>query len=165
MVLEQIQETYFSLLPFLEGNVLLQLIFIFVLSLIPFFESYGAIPFGLMLGFPTIPVMVVAIIGNWVSVMAFIWGIDKLRSKIKSKKKKKEKEPSKRAIRAKHYFEKYGVPGCGISGILIAFHLAAGIALAAGANRAYVSLWMTIGIVLWAVVIGVLFISGITVFS
>ncbi|WP_265181938.1 hypothetical protein [Geomicrobium sp. JCM 19055] len=44
-----------------------------------------------MLGFPTIPVMIVAIIGNWVSVMAFIWGIDKLRSKIKSKKKKKRK--------------------------------------------------------------------------
>lgn len=158
-MLDQIQETYLSLLPFLEGNMFLQLLSVFVLSMIPFFESYGAIPLGLVLGFPSIPVIIVAIIGNWLSVLAFIWIISKLRSKVK--KKQTTKEPSKRSKRARQLFEKYGVPGVSLAGILLAFHLAAGIALAAGAKRSYVSLWMTISIALWAIVFGVLFMSGI----
>lgn len=141
------------------GNVFFQLMSVFILSLIPFFESYGAIPFGLVLGFPTIPVIIIGAVGNWVSVMAFIWVISALRSKVKQKQK--EKEPSKRAIKARRYFEKYGVPGVSLAGILLAFHIAAGIALAAGAKKSYVSLWMTISIALWSLVFGVLFSFGI----
>ncbi|MDQ0273675.1 small multi-drug export protein [Cytobacillus purgationiresistens] len=162
-MLQDIQEVYMNLIPGLEENLFLQLLSIFILSLIPFFESYGAIPMGLILGFPSIPVILVAALGNWVSVMAFIWVISKLRSKVK--RKKKDKEPTKRSIKARHYFEKYGVPGVSLAGILLAFHIAAGIALAAGANRSYVSLWMTISIALWSVVVGVLFMSGINLLS
>ncbi|WP_054709504.1 small multi-drug export protein [Bacillus sp. JCM 19041] len=162
--MQELQTFYLELLPWLEGNLFLQLVSIFTLSLIPFFESYGAIPLGLVLAFPAIPVIIVAIIGNWISVMAFIWIISSIRGKI-TKNKNKKKEPSKRAIKARRYFEKYGVPGVSLAGILLAFHLAAGIALAAGAKRSYVSLWMTISIVLWAVVVGVLFIFGIDLLS
>ncbi|GAA0352138.1 small multi-drug export protein [Bacillus horti] len=158
-MLQELQEFYFNLLPALEGNLFLQLVGIFVLSLIPFFESYGAIPMGLVLGFPAIPIILTAIGGNLVSVMAFIWVINKLRAKVV--KKKTDKEPSKRAIRARRYFEKYGVPGVSLAGILLGYHLSAGIALAAGANKSYVSLWITIAIALWSIVIGVLFGYGI----
>lgn len=90
--MQEIQEFYINLLPALEDNIFLQLLSIFVLSFIPFFESYGAIPFGLLLGFPSIPVIIVAIAGNWVSVMAFIWIINALRTKvIKGKKKRRNR--------------------------------------------------------------------------
>lgn len=161
--MQELQEFYLSLIPGLEGNLFLQLLTIFILSIIPFFESYGAIPLGIILGFPTIPVILVAIVGNWVSVMSFICLFSRLRSKIKSKKK--DKEPSKRSIKARHYFEKYGVPGVSLAGILIGFHIAAAIPLATKTNKSYVSLWITISIVLWSVVIGILAISGVSLIS
>jgi len=83
------------------------------------FESYGAIPLLIVLGFPSIPLILSAIAGNIVSVMAFIWVVNKLRSKIV--KIKKNKGPSKRAIKARRYFEKYGVPGVSLAGILLGF--------------------------------------------
>lgn len=161
--MQELQDYYLTLLPGLEGNVFLQLLSIFILSLIPFFESYGAIPFGLILGFPTIPVILTAAVGNWVSLMAFIWIISKLRSRVKSKKK--DKEPSKRALKARRYFEKYGVPGASLAGILLGFHIAAAIPLAARANKSYVSLWITISIILWSIVVGILSVSGVNLLS
>lgn len=161
--MQELQDYYLTLLPGLEGNIFLQLLSIFILSLIPFFESYGAIPFGLILGFPTIPVILTAAVGNWISLMAFIWIISKLRSRVKSKKK--DKEPSKRALKARRYFEKYGVPGSSLAGILLGFHIAAAIPLAARANKSYVSLWITISIILWSVVVGILSVSGVTLLS
>ncbi|QGM29970.1 hypothetical protein GI482_06075 [Bacillus sp. N3536] len=161
--MQELQDYYLTLLPGLEGNLFLQLLSIFILSLIPFFESYGAIPFGLILGFPTIPVILTAALGNWVSVMAFIWIFSKLRSRVKSKKK--DKEPSKRALKARRYFEKYGVPGVSLAGILLGYHIAAGIPLAARANKSYVSLWISISIILWSVVVGILSVSGVNLLS
>ena len=162
--MQDIQEFYLNLMPALEDNLFLQLLSIFVLSLIPFFESYGAIPFGFLLGFPGVPVILVAILGNWVSVMAFIWVINALRSKL-MKGKEKEKEPSKRMIKAKKYFEKYGVPGVSLAGLLWGFHISAAIGLAGGARKSYVSLWATIAIIAQALVNGILIMSGINLFS
>ncbi|TDQ41121.1 small multi-drug export protein [Aureibacillus halotolerans] len=159
-MLHELQETYFNVFPGLEGNIFLQLLCLFVLSLIPFFEAHGAIPFGVILGTPTIPVVITAAAGNWLSVMAFIWGVSKLRSKM-AKKKQKKKEPSKRAIKARGYFEKYGVPGVSLAGIILGFHLAAGIPLAAGVNKSYVSLWITISIILGSILVGVLAAFGV----
>lgn len=163
--MQELRDYYLTFLPAaLEGSLFLQLLSIFILSLIPFIESYGAIPFGLiMFGIPIIPVFLTAVVGNWISVMAFIWIISKLRSKVKSKKK--VKEPSKRALKARRYFEKYGVPGVSLAGILIGYHIAAGIPLAAKANKSYVSLWITISIILWSVVIGILAVSGVNLLS
>ncbi|PTI40241.1 small multi-drug export protein [Staphylococcus succinus] len=162
--MQELQEVYFNLIPGLEGNLFLQLLIFFALSVIPFFEMHGAIPIGVILGAPTIPVIIVTAVGNWVSVMAFIWVISMLRSKI-VKKKKKKKEPSKRAIKARRYFEKYGVPGVSLAGILLSFHVASGASLAAGANKKYVSLWITVSIALWSIVIGGLLMFGINLFN
>jgi len=159
-MLQEFQEFYLNLIPGIEENIFLQLLSIFILSVIPFFESYGAIPLGIIiLGFPGIPVILTAAVGNWVSVMAFIWIISKLRSKVMNNKV--TKEPSKRAIKARKYFEKYGVPGVSLAGILLAFHISAGIALAAGAKKSYVSLWITISIAVWSIVIGGLLMLGV----
>lgn len=162
-MIQDLREFYLSFIPGLEGNLFLQIASIFILSLIPFFESYGAIPLGIVLGFPTIPLFLAAVAGNLVSVMAFIWVINKLRSKIVNNKK--HKEPSKRAIKARRYFEKYGVPGVSLAGILLGFHISAGIALGAGAKKSYVSLWILISIVVWAVVVGALVLSGVGLLS
>lgn len=161
--MQELRDYYLSLLPGLEGNVFLQITSIFILSIIPFFESYGAIPLGIVLGFPTVPTILSAIAGNLVSVMAFIWIINKVRTRII--KNKVNKVPSKRALKAKRYFEKYGVPGVSLAGLIIGFHISAAIALGAGAKKSYVSMWITISVVVWSVVIGILVESGVGLLS
>src|SRR5699024_12736683 len=59
----------------------IQYLSVFVMSVIPFFESYVAIPIGIVFGFSSIQVVLIGAVGNWLSVMVFIWLIASLRKK------------------------------------------------------------------------------------
>ncbi|WP_139365688.1 hypothetical protein [Shouchella patagoniensis] len=107
-----------------------------------------------MLGFPLIPVGIIAIVGNLISVLGFIWIIDKVRGG------NKERKEGGRWRRAQNFFRKYGVPGVSLAGPLIGYHIGAAIALAAGASRQYVTLWQIIAITLWAIALTIAFALG-----
>ncbi|KYG34170.1 hypothetical protein AZF04_15025 [Alkalihalobacillus trypoxylicola] len=138
-------------------DVIYQYLGIFIISIIPFFESYLAIPVGIALGFPTIAVIIIGIVGNILSVVAFIWLIDKFR------KPKKDKEGG-RWKRAQGLFQKYGVPGVSFAGPLYGYHIGAIIAIAAGTSREYVTLWQIIAISVWSMAIGIAFHFGFQLF-
>ncbi|MBM7839258.1 putative membrane protein [Alkalihalobacillus xiaoxiensis] len=144
------------ILSIMEADTIYQYIGIFVISIGPFFESYAAIPLGLALQFPAIPIVLIAIVGNLASVLLFIWIIDYFRGK-----RKKEKKDGGRWKRAQGLFQRYGVPGVSFAGPLIGYHIGAAIALASGASRQYITLWMTIAITAWSIVLGVLLYFGI----
>ncbi|WP_130859354.1 small multi-drug export protein [Gracilibacillus phocaeensis] len=112
----------------------------FLISVIPFFESYVAIPIGIVFGFPSIQVVAIAAVGNWLSVMVFIWLLSGLRKKVVKNKDNKRKN------RAQKIFNKYGVAGISFAGPIICFHVCAAISIASGAKKAYVSIWQAIGI-------------------
>jgi membrane protein YqaA with SNARE-associated domain len=143
------------LLTLIEADTWVQYLSVFIMSIVPFFESYVAIPIGVVFGFPTIPVVIIGALGNWLSVMVFVWLISGLRNKVAKKKQ------SKRRNRAQHLFNKYGVPGVSFAGPFICFHVCAAISIAAGAKKSYVSIWQTIGIVAWSVALGVAFHYGV----
>lgn len=143
------------LLTLMEAEAWVQYLSVFIMSIVPFFESYVAIPIGVVFGFPTIPVVIIAALGNWLSVMVFVWLISGLRSKVS------KENQSKRRNRAQNLFNKYGVPGISFTGPLICFHVAAAVSVASGAKRTYVSLWQTIGIVTWSVALGIAFHYGV----
>ncbi|UTR07010.1 small multi-drug export protein [Alkalihalobacillus sp. LMS6] len=142
------------LLTLIEADTWVQYVSVFVISLIPFFESYVAVPIGVVFGFPSIPVIVIAILGNWLSVMAFIWIIAKFR-------KPSNKKSSKRSARAQNIFNKYGVAGLSFAGPLICYHVCAAISIASGAKKGYVSLWQGIAITTWSIALGVAFHYGV----
>ncbi|KYG29154.1 small multi-drug export protein [Alkalihalobacillus trypoxylicola] len=138
-----------------ELDTVLQYIGIFVISMVPFLESYVAIPVGIALDFPPVPIILIGIIGNVLSVIILIWIIDKFR------KPNKEKKESNRWRRAQSFFQKYGVPGVSLAGPLIGYHIAALIALGAGTSKQYITLWQIIAISVWSIIFGVAFIFGI----
>ncbi|GIN13425.1 hypothetical protein J26TS2_32920 [Shouchella clausii] len=144
----------------MEADTIYQYIGVFIVSLIPFFESYVAIPIGIVLNFPVIPVVLLSIAGNLLSVYVFIWLVDKLRGTRKS-----TKNEGSRRKRAQRFFQRYGVPGVSFAGPIICFHVGAAIALGAGTSRQYVTLWQTIAIVVWSVALGIAFAFGVNLFD
>ncbi|MGG3839551.1 small multi-drug export protein [Paenibacillus thiaminolyticus] len=99
-----------------EANVLLQSAAVFVVSMVPFLEGYVAAPIGVMLGMSPIPVMAVALLGNWLSVMLIIvlygkWSVGRQGT-----------GSGKRMERARKIFGKYGVPGVALIGPLVFGH-------------------------------------------
>ncbi|GIN74821.1 hypothetical protein J14TS2_52960 [Bacillus sp. J14TS2] len=151
------------LLTLIEADTWVQYLSVFIMSIVPFFESYVAIPIGIVFGFPAIQVVVIGALGNWLSVMAFVWllsGIRKKASKKKQDEKEKEKQ-GKRWQRAQNLFKKYGVAGISFAGPILCFHVCAAVSIASGAKRGYVSLWQTIGIATWSIALGVAFNYGV----
>ncbi|GAK06958.1 small multi-drug export protein [Geomicrobium sp. JCM 19038] len=83
----------------------------------------------------------------------------------------KMEEPSnpsrfeKQRVRAKRYWDRFGLAGLSILGTgLLSSHLTALLACSFGANRAKLSLWMIISIVLWSVLLGGLIHFGVITF-
>ncbi|WP_368655072.1 small multi-drug export protein [Ornithinibacillus sp. 4-3] len=145
------------LINLMEADRWIQYLSVFITSIIPFFESYVAIPIGIVFGFPSVQVVIIAAIANWLSVMVFIWLISGLRKKIV----KNKDTGNKRKNRAQKIFNKYGVAGLSFAGPIICYHVCAAISIASGAKKAYVSVWQAIAITTWSVALGVAFHYGV----
>ena len=143
-----------------EANLFMQLGTVFLVSLVPFLEGYVAASVGIVIGFPAIPTIIAACFGNWVSVMAIIVLYEKLSRRRKAKQS--GGHSGKRMERARNLFNKYGVPGVALIGpFVFGHHIGAFISLVSGSSKRYVTLWMTIGILVWTIAAGVLAAVGI----
>lgn len=140
------------LINLMGADTWIQYLSVFIMSIIPFFESYVAIPIGIVFGFPSIQVVLIGALGNCLSVMVFIWLISGLRKKVVI---------NKRRNRAQRIFNKYGVAGLSFAGPIISFHICAAISIASGAQKTYVSIWQAIAIIVWSVALGVAFHYGL----
>jgi len=155
-----------------ESNIIIQLGAVFLVSLVPLLEGYIAASVGIIIGFPTIPTIIAASIGNWLSIMAIVVLYEKLRHRRKAKQNAKQNakqsagHSNRRMERAHKLFNKYGVPGVALIGPLVfGHHIGAFISLVSGSSKRYVTLWMTIGVLVWTVGAGVLAAIGIDVVS
>ncbi|GGP08161.1 small multi-drug export protein [Oceanobacillus neutriphilus] len=145
------------LVNLMEADKWVQYLSVFLISIVPFFESYVAIPIGIVFGFPSIQVVLIGAVGNWLSVMVFIWLISGLRKKVVTNKDKS----NKRKNRAQNIFNKYGVAGLSFAGPIICYHVCAAISIASGAKKSYVSIWQAIGIGVWSIALGLAFHYGV----
>ncbi|MBP1989534.1 small multi-drug export protein [Paenibacillus eucommiae] len=143
-----------------EANIFIQLGAVFLISLVPFLEGYIAASVGIVVGFPAVPTIIAASVGNWLSIMAIIVLYEKLRHRRNANQK--EGRSGKRMELARKLFNKYGVPGVALIGPLVfGHHIGAFISLVSGASRRYVTLWMTIGVLVWTIAVGVLATVGV----
>lgn len=152
------------LLPFIqqlteftaEIPLLLQILVTAVWSAIPFIESDLGVAIAILVGVPTIPALIAAILGNWVAVMLVIIFTDKIRAWLRRHKSEEDKE-NKRYKKVRNAMQKYGVPGASLLGpILIGTHLNAFFMAAAGASRRNLMIWSTISIVVWGIVFAII---------
>lgn len=146
-------------------HIVIQVIGVLLVAAAPFLEGYVAVPIGIAIGLPLLPIIAAAIVSNWLSVMAVIIGSNQLKHWLKTRKNKKEladQPPVKRMQRGQQLFNKYGVPGVALIGsLLIGNHIGAFISMVSGAEKRHVILWQTISIVLWAAGSGVLVYWGL----
>lgn len=128
---------------------------IFLLAAIPFFEIMVIVPIAIVGGLPSAPVMIVAFLGNLMTIILLILFIDKIKQW--RQRKKEQGEPnSKRQKRAKNIWTKYGLPGLTFIGpFFVGSHLSALLAITFGGEKKRTLYWMTSSLLCWTLVLGI----------
>lgn len=132
---------------------------IILVSAIPFVESYFGAVIGVAIGLHPVVAVLMAIIGNVASMLAFVYGAGAIRDRAT---KNKESDESPKRQRLKRMFDKFGVPGVSLLGqTLLPSQITSMAMVGFGANRNVVAFWQIISIILWGVLFGVLATLGV----
>ncbi|AIY05103.1 hypothetical protein Plano_1138 [Planococcus sp. PAMC 21323] len=141
-------------------------ILVFLGAAIPWFEIALVIPLGIVWGLSPFWVMMLAFIGNMVTVLALIVGFDRFKVWYNKRQEAKGKTTNKKSERAKQIWNRYGLPGLAMLGpILIGTHIAAFIGMTLGATKKNTTVWLTISIAAWTLVFGLLTALGFDFFT
>lgn len=141
-------------------------ILVFLGAAIPWFEIALVIPLGIVWGLSPFWVMMLAFIGNMVTVLALIIGFDRFKVWYNKRQEAKGKTTNKKSERAKQIWNRYGLPGLAMLGpILIGTHIAAFIGMTLGATKKNTTVWLTISIAAWTLVFGLLTAFGFDFFT
>ncbi|MFD2656912.1 small multi-drug export protein [Gracilibacillus thailandensis] len=128
-------------------------ILVFLLAAIPFVEAVYLTPIAVVAGLSPVPTFILAVLGNLITVYFVILFINK----IKQWRRKKKQQSNKKATKAENIWKKYGLPGLTLIGpFLIGSHLSAFLCLVFGGTKRQVTVWMTISIVGWSLLLGIL---------
>lgn len=146
-------------------RTLLAYVTILVAAAVPWLEVLLVVPVGILAGLSPAVVVIVAAVGNIASLVPLVLAGDRLRGWWRQRRGRapsSEEALSGRGERARRLFSRYGLPGVALLGpLLTGIHVAALVALAAGADRRRALWWSIIGVVAWSVVTGVATVVGI----
>ena len=132
---------------------------ILLVSAIPFVESYFGSVIGVAIGMHPVVAILMAVIGNVISMLAFVYGAGAIRDRA-TKGRQTEEKPKRQ--RLKRMFDKFGVPGVSLLGqTFLPSQITSSAMVGFGANRNVVAFWQVVSIILWGVLFGVLATLGI----
>jgi uncharacterized membrane protein len=153
---------------------------VFVAAATPWLEVLLVVPAGIVAGLPPAPTALVAAVGNTATLVPLVLAGDRLRGWWRARRRLASGPPavtdpgpngtdevsgSGRGGRAARLFDRYGLPGLAALGpLLTGIHVAAVVALAAGADRRRTVTWLTAGVVIWAVITATATVLGIDAF-
>lgn len=141
---------------------ILQWLGVALAAAIPFVESYFGSVIGVLAGVHPALAIGAAVIGNVVSMLAFVLTASGVRSKVKSGRPAKEETPRRRKLRER--FDKYGVAGVSLLGqTVLPSQITSAAMVSFGASRNAVILWQIISITLWGIAFGVLASLGVMI--
>lgn len=154
---------------------------VLVAAAVPFLEVLLVVPAGIVAGLSPAATVVAAAAGNVATLALLVVAGDRLRRWWRGRGRRRPGRAdrpvaeasaqasveggagagagagagprSRGAARARRVFERYGLPGLAALGpLLTGVHIAAVVALAAGARRRPTLVWLAGGVVVWAVV-------------
>lgn len=135
---------------------------VFILAALPFFEGYGVIPIAIIAGLPMVPVFLLGLGGNILTVFLLVKFIDQFQNWRRKRKKNGEQKETKRTKRAANLWKKYGLPGLAMFGpLLVGSHLTALASMSFGGAKKSTFLWVSASIIIWSIVFTVLLYFGI----
>lgn len=134
---------------------------------IPFIESYFGTLIGVVAGVPLPITLLAAVLGNTVSMLAFVFTASAARAKVLARRSNGEPqpEPSPRCQKVKRMFDRFGVPGVSLLGqTVLPSQITSGMMVSFGASRNAVIFWQVVSIIVWAVVFALIGQAGIALF-
>lgn len=132
---------------------------VFVAASIPTLEILFVIPAGILAGLAPVPTALVAVVGNFATLVPVIVGGERLRRWWAARRGRDADGvgSSQRRDRARRVMRRFGVPGLALLGPLVTgVHVAAVGAVAAGARRGITLAWFAASLVVWSAVITVM---------
>ena len=143
-------------------------VLVFLISAIPLIEALFVIPVAIVAGLSPSLVVMVAIAGNIMSIWIAIFFYDKLEiwwAKHKNRKnvtsgnqaEEQSGKNQKRKDRTRKLWDHYGLPGMSILAPVLVWSifLPTVIALAFKSPKRPTVIWMTAGLTIWSIVIGI----------
>lgn len=138
---------------------LVQWLGVMLVSAIPFVESYFGSIIGVAAGIHPAVAIPAAILGNVVSMLAFVLPAASVRVVAR---KGRDNHASPRRQKLRRAFDKYGVAAVSLVGqFILPSQITSAAMVGFGANRKTVIFWQAAAIILWGVVFGVLAAVGI----
>lgn len=148
-MLDALQEFTMSLPP------LLQWAGVALVSAIPFVESYFGSVLGVLSGMNPVVAILAAVVGNVCSMLLFVLGAHRVRSRMVGGRAPVEPTPRRRRLR--NLFDKYGVAGVSLLGqTVLPSQITSAAMVSFGAPKNVVILWQIISIVVWGAAFGIL---------
>ena len=130
----------------------------------PWLEVLLVVPAGILAGLPAAPTVAVAAVGNIATLVPVVLAGDRLRARLLRRRGQEDDAGPRRGGRAQRVLDRYGVPGLAVLGpLLTGAHVAAAVAMAAGAERRRALWWFSLGVAAWAAAVGLLAALGIEV--
>jgi uncharacterized membrane protein len=136
---------------------------VFLLAATPWIEILVVIPAGIALGLNPLAVSILAFTGNLTTVYFLISAYHYLTSIFDKRKSGEDKKPpSKRKKKALHIWNRYGLPGLAlISPLTVGTHFATFVALSFKSKKCMVTMWITLSILIWTVIVTIVSYYGI----
>ncbi|MFF2271734.1 hypothetical protein ACFVTX_05655 [Agromyces sp. NPDC058136] len=141
---------------------------VMLISAIPFVDSYFGSVVGVLIGLPPAVAIGVAVIGNVISMLGFVFAAHGVRSKVVAGRAAAagagaggaagslDDSSSPRREKVRRAFDKYGVAGVSLLGpFILPSQFTSAAMVSFGANRNAVIAWQIVSIVIWGVVFGV----------
>ncbi|PSL42422.1 hypothetical protein B0H94_11526 [Salsuginibacillus halophilus] len=146
-------------------SLFLQYMFVFFVSMVPFLEVFLTVPTAIIVfDFPPVIVSVVAIAGNTLSVLLFIFfgtEINKFFSTLYNKLRKRDSIPKEVNPRVKQALDRFGATWvCFLSSILFSSQVGAGTMTTLGSSRKQVFIWTNLGVAALAITMALLSITA-----
>ena len=138
---------------------------VFLAGAIPWMEAVAVVPAGILFGLDPLATVVAAAFGNSLTIFAFAYLGANLRARLVARRVAKGKSAeSPKFDKALKSFDRWGIYGMAILGpVVIGTQFAAAASVAAGVKPLRAALLVTAGMLLWAVLVAMLFVStGLT---
>lgn len=135
----------------------LGLLGVLIAGAVPWLEAVVIIPVGILLGLPVVWTVVLALLGNMITIVLFALGSERILLAItqRREKKRKARQEDRRAARAKRIFARYGDVGMAVVGpLLIGTQFAAAIAVSLGVSVWRASVVQSLGALVWGMLAG-----------
>lgn len=133
-----------------------------LVSAIPFVESYFGAVIGVAVGLHPVVAVVAAVVGNIVSMLAFVLGTHATRQKVRTARGTEGVDATPRRQRMKRMFDRFGVPGVSLLGqTILPSQITSAAMVGFGASRNAVIFWQIVSIILWGALFGLIAHLGI----